>query len=179
MKWMQTYSGTPWYFERPRPGDVSIFDIAHALSQLCRYGGHTSRFYSVAEHSYHVSHIVSPQHALAGLMHDATEAYVCDVPRPLKGLLSNYKDLEHRAWLAVAEKFKLDVELPKEVHDADNAILFCEREQLMSPMSDPELAAAWGMGAVRDPSLQVAIQGWGPTTAETVFLGRFKELTSA
>ncbi len=177
MKWMQTYTGMPWYFEQPRPGDVSIFDIAHALSNLCRYGGHCRAFYSVAEHSVHVSRVVPPEHALLGLMHDATEAYVCDVPRPLKHLLGNYKKLEHIAWLAIAEKFGLPPVMTGEVHLADNAMLFVERGQLLPRMSDPELDADWGMGAQPIEGLHVPLMCYAPAAAEEVFLNRFKELT--
>ncbi len=81
---MQTFSRTMFYPLDPHPEDVHIVDIAHALANICRFGGHAKRFYSVAQHSVLVSRIVEPEDALHGLMHDAAEAYVGDVVRPIK-----------------------------------------------------------------------------------------------
>jgi hypothetical protein len=82
--WMQTFTGRAFYPLDPRPEDIDPVDIAHALSLICRYGGHSSRFYSVAEHCVLMSHAVAPEHALWALLHDATEAYLGDMIRPLK-----------------------------------------------------------------------------------------------
>lgn len=82
--WMQTYTGRVFWPLEPRPEDVDIVDIAHALANLCRYGGHSKVFYSVAHHSVLVSQIVPPADALWGLMHDSAEAYVIDLIRPIK-----------------------------------------------------------------------------------------------
>lgn len=175
-RWMQTHTNRAWHFEDPRAEDVDILDIAHALGNLCRYGGHCRSFYSVAEHSYWVSHIVPPEDALAGLLHDATEAYVCDVPRPLKHLLTNYKATENRQWEAIAAAFGLPTELPESVKEADNAMLFVEKDQLLDTMP-PEFEASWGMGCVRRPGLDVRLHLLSPRAATAVFLKRFKELT--
>src|SRR5258708_302056 len=82
--WMQTYTGRAYWPADPRAEDVCIEDIAHALSLLCRYTGHCKRFYSVAEHSILISQVVPPEYAFFGLMHDAQEAYINDLARPIK-----------------------------------------------------------------------------------------------
>jgi hypothetical protein len=167
--WMQTVTGRAYWPLDPRPDEVFIEDIAHALAHTCRYGGHCSRFYSVAEHSWLVSYLVPCHDALAALMHDATEAYVTDVPRPLKKNLTNFKDIEALNWHAIAERFDLPHELPQTVHDADNAILFTEQRELMLPSPRED----WGMGLKPPYEARVRIQGYSPDTARRIFLDRF------
>lgn len=169
--WMQTYSGRRFYPLDPRPDQVDAEDVAHALSLLCRYGGHVSRFYSVAEHCVLMSHAVAPENALAALLHDATEAYVCDVPRPLKLALLGYRDIEDRVWYAVARHFAIDLVLPSEVHAADNRILLTERAALMP------LAERWVIDDEYTP-LPVEITGWSPADAERYYLDRLEELVA-
>src|SRR4051812_6540197 len=82
--WMQTISGKAFFPLDPRPADVDIQDIAHALAFQCRFGGHVKEFYSVAEHSVRVSLICAHEDAKWGLLHDATEAYLSDIVRPVK-----------------------------------------------------------------------------------------------
>jgi hypothetical protein len=168
--WMQTYTGGAWFFADPKPGDVNIIDIAHALSQLCRFGGHSRNFYSVAEHSVYVSLLVPPEFALQGLLHDATEAYVVDVPRPLKHMLSNYADFEGKAWQAIAERFGLPVDMDPSVKVADNEILLAERDQLLL---EPPLPWTWANDIV---PANVRIDCLSPRVAKDFFLRRFSEL---
>lgn len=92
-----------------RPDQIELSDIAASLSKLCRFAGHTSSFYSVAEHSVLVARNVPIEYALEGLLHDAAEAYVADLPLPVKILLPNYVELERRVELAITEKFSLDI----------------------------------------------------------------------
>lgn len=166
--WMCTFSGVQYYPASPRAEDVRIVDIAHALSMLCRYTGHCSKFYSVAEHSVHVSHVVPPDLALLGLMHDATEAYVNDLSRPLKRSLPDYRKIEALNWYAIAEKFNLARHLPREVHDADIAVLLTEQAALM-----PRLPAEQG---VSGEAARVHILAVSPPIAEKMFLQRYYEL---
>jgi hypothetical protein len=167
--WLQTRKGIAYWPLDPLPEEVHIEDIAHSLAQQCRFGGHCERFYSVAEHSVLVSYMVPTQHAFAALMHDATEAYVCDLPRPLKRSIRQYEEIEACNWVAIARKFRLAVELPAEVKAADNQILWSEREQLMS-----ECSLLWGMPD--DTGERIHIAGWIPNLARSMFLNRFKEL---
>lgn len=167
--WIQTITGRAWWPIDPHPEDVDIADIAHALSMLCRYGGHCKAFYSVAEHSVLVSRCVPPEHALIALMHDATEAYLVDVPRPIKQHLANYKELEHLAWVAIADRFGLPYELPACVHEADNAVLLAERAVLKGPSP--------GQWNVPGKPAKVVIECLPPEVARWRFLERFHQLT--
>lgn len=171
--WMQTATGRAYWPIDPRSDEVFIEDIAHALAHMCRYGGHCSRFYSVAEHSFHASYLVPRSDALAALMHDATEAYVTDVPRPLKKSLEGYKAIEVLNWWAIAERFGLPLELPQSVEDADTAMLFAEQKVLMLPSPLPDFC----MGLKNPYDAHVTIRCHPPFIAKALFLNRFKVLT--
>lgn len=168
--WLQTYTGKQFFPMDPDPAEVNITDIAHALSLLCRYNGHVQRFYSVAEHCVLVSHLVSPEEALWGLLHDATEAYVGDMVRPLKNHMPDYQRVENRVMLAIAERFDLSGTMPDGVKTADTRLLLDERDALLGPAP-----AEWDVDGV---PYGVTIEGWSPERAETEYLARFKELTS-
>lgn len=185
--WIQTCTGRPWYYESPRPEDVVLEDVAHALSNLCRFGGHVTRFYSVAEHSVLVSRLAadllppdqSRYVALQGLLHDATEAYVVDVPRPLKRLLPDYEKYEAIAWTAIHQAFNLPLTLSSFVHRADRHAVHLERTQLLVPTVHPRLRSEWGTG---DPALKetphwVWRLGLPPEEAKKLFMNRYEELT--
>lgn len=170
--WMQTNSGRRFYPLDPQPHEIDREDIAHALSLLCRYGGHVDRFYSVAEHCVLMSQAVAPEHALAALLHDATEAYVVDVPRPLKSVLIGYHAIEIAVWVAICARFRIAGDLPAEVKEADNRILLTERAALMRH------AERWAIDDVLEP-LPVKVEGWSPADAEANWLDRFDELVDA
>lgn len=118
--WIQTVSGTKVDLLDPKPDQILIEDIAHALSPICRFTGHVEKFMSVAHHSVIVSNLVDPEFAFDGLMHDATEAYVNDLSRPLKNLLPEYKVVEERFALAIAEKFGVTHPLPNPAKITDS-----------------------------------------------------------
>lgn len=173
--WIQTHSGVAYYPMDPRVGDVLIDDIAHALSMQCRFVGHCSRFYSIAEHSVHVSKLVPPEHQLAGLLHDAHEAYVHDISRPLKQHMPEYKQIEELNWFVVSSKFGVPFDLPECVTRADGDMLFVERKALFHHPSPGE----WGMGLVEpDPLPDVGAIGWPQDFARRRFYDRFFELTN-
>lgn len=172
--WMMTYTGRAFYPYDLRVEDFCIEDIAHALALLCRYGGHCKRFYSVAEHSVLVSRMVPKEHAFAGLMHDATEAYLVDMPRPIKVGFPQYKEMEAKLWLAIAERFGLAPEHPAEVDRADSEALWHEMAALLEPVP---LGHEWGMGrAAPDVIRADLIRCWSWQDAERLFLKRFHEL---
>lgn len=169
--YIRTFTGRQYWPMDPRAEDICIEDVAHALSNLCRFTGHTSRFYSVGEHSLYVSRLVPAELAFAGLMHDAHEAYVNDIARPFKLSLPEYKAAEDRNWLAMAEAFDLDPVQESEIKDADNAMFRAERIQLMpaNPLTQGDIVVD---GYTPDlPAL-----GMLPTVAEREFLKRFHEL---
>ncbi len=174
---MQTFTGRRFYPLAPDPDEVDIVDIAHALSLICRYGGHATRFYSVAEHCVLLSHAVAPEHALWALMHDSAEAYVGDMVRPLKQQMPAYKDIEDAVLWTIAQRFDLPADplhadlIPATVHAADNRILLDERAAVLAPTDDH-----WGGVEDLEP-LGVRVIGWQPSAAEVLFRDRFAELT--
>jgi hypothetical protein len=171
--WIQTYTGKQYWPIDPRPEDVDILDIAHALSMLCRFGGHCLKFYSVAEHSVHIGRWLYDRYgaevALCGLLHDATEAYVTDVPRPTKPYLTGYKDIEARNWAEISWKFGLPLTMPPQVKEADRRILTDEASQNMAP-SDVE----WS--ATLEP-LGIELRYWSPERAKGAFIDCFRDYT--
>lgn len=169
--WMQTFSGRQFFPLDPRPEDIDPEDIAHALSLLCRYGGHVDRFYSVAEHCVLMSTAVAPENALAALLHDATEAYVCDVPRPLKRQLVGYREIETAVWNCICLRFDIPLTVPGEVKEADNRILLTERDALM-----PNTRYSWESVDNVFAPLSVTVTGWPPAEAEEIYRDRLAAL---
>ncbi|MCG8694668.1 MAG: hypothetical protein MI806_25965 [Minwuiales bacterium] len=169
-EWIETYTGRQFWPLDPHFGDVSIIDIAHALANKCRFSGHTTRFYSVAQHSVLVSRHVPKEHALWGLLHDAAEAYLPDVASPLKNHLPGFRDFESGVGRAIAERFRLPWPMPAEVKRADKAILADERRAVM-----PRTHRKWDY--LTERPLGIRIHPVMPQAAELAFLARFAELT--
>ncbi len=162
-------SGAYFDFTKPELSEFSIRDIAHALGNICRFTGHTGRFYSVAEHSVHCSQIVEDGHQFAALMHDAAEAFVGDVAKPLKALLPDYAAIEERVEAAVLTRFGLPPKMPLPVKTADMTMLRIEQAQAM------DNADAWADIADLSPH-GVKLMFWPPEIATKRFLRRFEEL---
>lgn len=170
--WMQTFTGRQFWPLDPRTDEIDIRDIAHSLSMQCRYAGHVDRFYSVAEHSCHVSDVVArthPEHALAALLHDGSEAYLVDVPKPVKRFLTGYDVMEQNLMTAIFHKYGIFDPLPDIVKLIDERILNDERDQLMAPPP-----VKWGGNP--EP-VNVGIWCLSPKIAMREFLSRFYRLT--
>lgn len=173
--WLQTYTGKRFWPLDPRPEDVDIVDIAHALAMTCRYAGHCKVFYSVAQHSVLVASKAPAHLALRALLHDAPEALTGfgDIIRPMKrhadaGFVEWTEGLVERA---ICVRFDLPFPLlTPEIKRLDERILSDEREQIMVPLaaSGPE----WGN--MHEP-LGVVIEPWGPEFAREKFLNAFEE----
>lgn len=134
--YIQTFHGHKIDFWNPDPDQFDIRDIAHALAVTPRFSGHTSRFYSVAAHSCMVSCLSDEGYKLQGLMHDATEAYLTDMPTPFKRAMPQYAEAEKRIWKAICAKFGLDEELHASVKRADRMCLMKEADALQPHRSD-------------------------------------------
>jgi hypothetical protein len=167
--WIQTYTGKQFWPLDARVEEVEIEDIAHSLAMLCRFNGHCRRFYSVAEHSVHVSRVVDAEVARWGLMHDAAEAYLSDLPQPIKRHMPIFRECEERLLRVIAERFALPWGVPEAIVRADMVLLATEKEALMgkepAPWQDLPEALETGM-----------ILCHGPEQAKEMFLRRFSEL---
>lgn len=154
--------------------DVDIKDIAHSLSMQCRFAGHTREFYSVAQHSIRVSELVQPEHALHALLHDATEAYVQDIIRPVKyePKMRGYLVLEERVWISVAQYFKIGIDHLPCVELADKRVLKAEIEQLTKIPHDKY--HEWMHGIIEAPPINYCMN---PAEAEAAFMHRYEELS--
>lgn len=138
-----------------KPEDIDIRDIAQGLSMLCRYAGHVEQHYSVAQHSVMVCDMLPYDLKFTGLLHDASEAYIVDLPAPVKDRLPEYRKLEDKVMKAISSKFGFTYPLPQEVVDVDKWMFRIERSFIMK---------------------KYYIQAWDAETAYCQFIDRFREL---
>ncbi len=169
--WMATYTGGMFWLLDPRPEEVYIEDIAHAISLICRYNGHIRGFYSVAQHSVLVSEHCNPKYALYGLLHDASEAYAGDVISPLKKLLPDYKAIEDRILSAVCKRYGIreSKKMKQEVKHWDKVLLATEVRDLL-----PYKYVNWKIDV--EPLKSSVYPLWTPEYSEQRFLSRFNDL---
>jgi len=184
-----TNSGIYFNLLEPEKNEYRIRDIAHALSHICRFTGHTREFYSVAQHCVLASREMEKctkvwaksgepalhpsKLAMAALLHDSAEAYLGDVASPLKQLLPEYKAIEHRVEVALFYSFGLQLPMPPSVKQIDIAMLATERRDLMPPHS-----GEWTILEGSEPLPEI-INPWGPGKACREFLKRWEELGGA
>lgn len=162
---IRTWSGRYVALLEPSPATINLPDIAHALAHVCRFGGHVPSFYSVAEHSLHVAAQLrrtygDPTLALWGLLHDATEAYLGDMVRPLKQQMPGYRDAESNLARVIEQRFGLPffaLDDPRVKH-VDNEIL------------------GWEMAMVRDCTFRAPSD---PVLVTNAFIGKYYELRDA
>ncbi|WP_322091084.1 HD family hydrolase [Limnobaculum xujianqingii] len=170
MTYLCTVSGRQVDYLNPTADSIIISDIAQALAHTCRYSGHVHTFYSVAQHSVFVSHIVPEEFALEALLHDAAEAYCCDIPSPLKHLLPDYKRIENRFDWVIREKFGLPPLPSPIVKRADLIALATEKRDMFI---DPH--RTWPVLNEIEPSTRQIVPH-NSHFAEVLFMARFREL---
>ena len=154
----------------PHASEFTIEDIAHGLAHQCRYAGQCRDFYSVAEHSLLVSDMVRDD-PLAALLHDAAEAFLGDITRPLKQMLPDYRRIEMEMQQAIFARFGVDPKSNPAIKNADLSILAAEQNQMM-PAGTDEWARQDGI--VPAP---VKIRFLSPQQAKAEFLQRFQTLS--
>ena len=162
---MQTSTGKRFNPLKPDPESIDIEDIARALSKLCRYGGHCLTFYSVAEHSVLLARKAKSTLQLQALLHDASEAYINDLIRPVKMNLPEFQMIEDRLMKVIAHKFGFHWPLDPEIKRMDTAICTDERNQNMAFMDVSP--TNWGN---TEPALGVRILCLSPDDAYKQFM---------
>jgi 5'-deoxynucleotidase YfbR-like HD superfamily hydrolase len=165
-------SGATFDFLDPWASDFTIDDIAHGLSQTCRYAGQCRSFYSVAEHSILVSRLVPQEYALEGLLHDATEAFIGDITRPLKQMLPDFKAIEARVEEAIATRFGFKPDYKAAIKPVDLQVLAAEQMQIM-----PAGCADWAEKDNVVPA-DIAVESLDPVSAKAEFLARLAEISA-
>jgi uncharacterized protein len=174
--WICTFTGKRFHVTDPSIDEICIEDIAHALAMMCRFSGHVRDFYSVAEHSVHMSYLVPPEHAFEALMHDASEAYIVDIPRPLKYSpeMSGYSAIEERVQGLINQKFGLPNEMTPIVKHYDNVMLVTEQSKIRN---HPDVLKLMIKNIGVEPDPNIPIRCWNPHMAKTNFLMRFNQLS--
>lgn len=166
---IETFTGRRFWPLDPRPEEVDIKDIAHALSMLCRFTGHVKEFYSVAQHCVYVCDFLPPEFRLWGLLHDASEAYIGDLNKPTKRFMPEYSYAEDKLMAAIASRFGLTWPEPTAVKDVDLILLVTEARDFLHG------TGRWGVGM---PSpLPGKLHALPPRETEQIFLQRFHQLT--
>lgn len=171
--WIQTFTKRRFWPLDPDASEVDIRDIAHSLAMTCRYRGHTSEFYSVAQHCVLMADAALVRDLGAGvavqaLLHDAAEAYTVDAPRPIKGELIGFREIEDRVLARIMREFGLPETLDPAVKRLDNAILVDEAKRLMG---GEDVVRIWNFNGAT--SLDLKIVPWDWRMAEAKYLTMF------
>lgn len=169
--WLLTLNGACYHILDPRIEEVDIESIASALARECRFGANSLYRYSVAQHSVLVSYLCE-KYPLCGLLHDSPEAYLKDMPSPIKGSLPPYIYMESLAWRVICKKFNLmefQYGMPEEVERADKVMLATEARDLMQNVKN--------MWKVTEKAISQRVEPWDLEYSKARFLERFEELT--
>ncbi len=164
----QTYTGQEFNVFNIKLNAINIIDIAHSLSLSCRFNGHTRSHLSIAEHCYFTSTLCSPENALAGLLHDAAETYITDVPSPIKKFLSEFRNLDDRLTRAIFKRFGCTHPVPKEIKLLDRRL--CYTEGFYNGMNVKRWDTQYDLMSNYKP------QFWSAEQAETKYLNRYYEI---
>ena len=179
-QWISLLSGATFNYNRPEESDVTLEDLASALSNVCRFSGHLPRFYSVAQHLVNTSRIVPVECAFDALMHDTAEAFTNDLPTPLKWALPVFKELEVKIEGAMAQKFGFNYPYPPEVKAADTIMLMIEKYHVKEcDQYWPGYSDEYPREAVEQYLDVLSLESWQPRRAKREFLERFEELNNA
>lgn len=166
--YVSTFLGNRFFLTNPRIDDVAIEDIAHGLAYQCRFNGQTRVFYSVAQHSLMVMSLVPEKLQFSALLHDAAEAYLGDMVKPLKNLFPEFSVIEARVMAIIGHRFGLDLtHLDPAIKQADLIALATEKRDLM-----PHSVETW-CNLHEIPPLPLPIQAMSPQEAKTAFLDAF------
>lgn len=168
--YVSTFLGNRFYPLEPRIDHVAIEDIAHGLAYQCRFNGQTREFYSVAQHSLIVSALVPTDLRMAALLHDAAEAYLGDMVKPLKVLLPAFAAIEDAVTAIIAATFAVDFSDYAPIKRADLIALATEKRDLM-----PHSTERWSyLDDIRPMSQKIVVMG--PDEAKQAYLREFKRL---
>lgn len=168
---IMTVGGTYFNFLNPEQSEVRIEDLAHALSNINRYTGHTTLPYNVAQHCVVGSLLIDQEFAYEFLMHDTAEALIGDVATPLKNMMPEYKVIEKRVEIDLARRFGLSYPMLPQVKEVDLRMLATEVRDLM-PLACQDWEILRGVEPYPQP-----ITPWTPEFSKQMFLARFKLLT--
>jgi uncharacterized protein len=172
-QWIRLLSGAQFNYNRPEESDVTLDDLASALSNICRFSGHLPCFYSVAQHLVNTSRIVPAEHAFDALMHDTAEAFTNDLPTPLKWALPIFKELEVKIETAMSQKFGFNYPYPAAVKEADTNMLILEK---LHVKKDDSVWPHYENIVVDHLVDMVDLKPWQPCRAKREFLERYEEL---
>lgn len=175
-QWIGLLSGAKMNYNAPEESDVTLDDLASALSNICRFSGHLPKFYSVAQHLVNTSRIVPVEFAFEALMHDTAEAFTNDLPTPLKWAFPIFKELESKIEQAMADRFGFNYPYNPAVKLADTQMLLLEKKFVK--LDERE----WPNYPDLDPDVEAELLGlvdmkpWQPCRAKREFLERYEEL---
>jgi uncharacterized protein len=168
--YLETISGRKVHFLNPTEDEIDIRDIAYALSNLCRFNGHVP-FYSVAEHSIMVAAKCGWDEKLAGLLHDAAEAYLSDIPSPVKDHLPDYKSIEYKLQTVINKKFGVNT-FTESVKRCDQDSTYTEAHYLLKSKGKEWVPNHF------TPKEKYKPMNFPPSEAYKLFMSWYKELTT-